>query len=83
MDDAGRARLQARIVLVVYRSEMSRLAGLDMSPADRVDWEDSLRQRSIDLLDLALVRLGGTLTSHRDARRGLAEARAEILRPTG
>jgi hypothetical protein len=80
MDTARRAQMQARIVLVVYRSELARLALLDMSPADRLGWEDGLRQRSVDLLDQALDRLGRG-SSHAHARRSLIDARAEIARP--
>jgi hypothetical protein len=73
--------MQARIVVVVYRAEMRRLAKLDMSPADRLEWESALQRRSIDLLDDALSKLGRGPARHRDAKRRLAEARAEITDP--
>jgi hypothetical protein len=81
MDNARRARMQARIVLVVYRAEMARLARLDVSPTERIEWENALRQRSIALLDEAQARLRGASGQHEDARRSLAEARAEIGDP--
>ena len=80
MDKAGRARLQARIVLVVYRAEMARLARIEISPADRLEWENALQRRSVDLLDYALANLGGGgPKSHADARRSLTDARTEIV----
>lgn len=81
MDRAARARMQARIVVVVYRAEMRRLAALDISPNDRLEWEMALQRRSIDLLDEALTKLGRGPTLHMDAKRHLAEARAEIPDP--
>lgn len=82
MEKAYRARMQARIVLVVYRSEMARLAGLDLSPVDRLEWENALQRRSIELLDQALLKLGGRPQAHAGVKRSLAEARAEISDPT-
>jgi hypothetical protein len=81
MDTAARARMQARIVLVVYRAEMARLARIDISPTDRLEWEDTLRRRSIELLDETQSRLSGGPGSRADALRSLAEARAEIAGP--
>ena len=60
MDRDARAHMQARIVLVVYRAEMRRLALLDIAPADRLEWEMALQRRSIELLDEALGKLGST-----------------------
>jgi hypothetical protein len=77
MDRATRARMQARVVLVVYRSEMARLARIEISPDERLEWENALRQRSIELLDQALASLD--TKSQADAKRSLAEARAEIV----
>ena len=73
--------MQARIVVVVYRAEMRRLSQLDMSPADRLEWESALGRRSIELLDDALNKLGRGPTLHLDAKRRLAEARAQIPDP--
>jgi hypothetical protein len=81
MNRAARARMQARIVVVVYRAEMRRLARLDISPADRLEWESALQRRSIELLDEALTKLGRGPTLHLDAKRRLAAARAEIPDP--
>ncbi len=81
MDRAARARMQARIVLVVYRVEMTRLALLDVSTSDRVEWEDALRQRSIALLDQAVSRLDEEGGAHRATRRELSSVRAEITGP--
>ena len=78
MNKAGRARMQARIVLVVYRSEMARLAGTEISPNDRLERENALQRRSMELLDDALLQLGGGPRSHADAKLTLAAARAEI-----
>jgi hypothetical protein len=73
--------MQARIVVVVYRAEMRRLALLDISPADRLEWESALQRRSIELLDDALGKLSRGPAIHIDAKRRLAEARAEIADP--
>lgn len=73
--------MQARIVLVVYRAEMARLARIELSPADRLEWENALQLRSIELLDQALLNLGGGSSSHADVKRSLAEARAEVAGP--
>jgi hypothetical protein len=81
MDKAGRASMQARIVLVVYRSEMARLARIDISPSERLEWENALQRRSIDLLDDAMRKLGDGPGSHGDAKLTLAKARAEIAEP--
>jgi len=81
MDRAARAHMQARIVMVVYRAEMRRLALLDISPADRLEWEIALQRRSIELLDEALTKLGRGPALHIDAKRHLADARAEIPDP--
>lgn len=50
MEDEARARFQIRVVVVVYRAEMARLAALDLAPTTRLEWEDSLRRRSLALL---------------------------------
>lgn len=81
MNTAERARMQARIVLVVYRAEMHRLARLDLSPVDRLDWENALQRRSIDLLDRSRATLAPGATAHVDAKRRLADARAQIPDP--
>jgi hypothetical protein len=81
MNKAGRARMQARIVLVVYRSEMARLARIEISPTDRLEWENALRRRSMELLDDALLKLGDSSGSDAAVKRELAEARAEIAEP--
>jgi hypothetical protein len=81
MNTTERARMQARIVLVVYRAEMHRLARLDLSPADRLDWENALQRRSIDLLDRSRATLGRRATVHVAAKRRLAEVRAQIPDP--
>jgi hypothetical protein len=83
MDKAGRAQMQARIVLVVYRSEMARLARIHISPTQRLEWETGLRQRSLELLDDALLKLGGGPDPDGDARRMLVETRAEVAQPEG
>jgi hypothetical protein len=80
MDSAAKARMQIRIVLVVWRLEIARLARLDLSPADRLEWEDGLRARSLALLDGALETLDGAHTWHADVRPQLLSARAEVNR---
>ena len=82
MDKAGRARMQARIVLVVYRAETRRLARIEISPSDRLEWVSDLQRRSIELIDEALVKLDGGPGTHIDAKRTLAAARAEIADPS-
>lgn len=81
MDREARAHMQARIVLVVYRAEMRRLALLDVAPADRLEWEMALQRRSIELLDQALGKLGDGSGNDLDARRHLAETRSAIPDP--
>jgi hypothetical protein len=81
MDKAERARMQARIVMVVYRAEMRRLARLDISSADRLGWENALQRRSIGLLDRSRATLAPGAMAHVDAKRRLAEARAQIPDP--
>jgi hypothetical protein len=81
MNKAERARMQARIVMVVYRAEMRRLASLDISSADRLGWENALQRRSIDLLDRSRATLGRGATVHVDAKRRLADVRAHIPDP--
>ncbi len=81
MDRADRARMQARIVTVVYRAEMRRLALLDVSPADRRESETAIQRRSIELIDEAFAKLEEGSAVHADARRRLADARAEIPDP--
>ncbi len=81
MNKAERAAIQARIVTVVYHSEMHRLAGLDISPGERLESENGLQRRSIELLDQSRATLGRSATVDVDAKRRLAEARAEIPDP--
>jgi hypothetical protein len=80
MDRAAKARMQIRIVLVVWRLETARLARLDLSPADRLEWEDGLRARSLALLDGALDELDGAHAWHSELRQQLLGARAEVNR---
>jgi hypothetical protein len=80
MDSAARARMQIRIVLIVWRIEMARLAKLDLSPADRLEWEDGLRARSLALLDGALEQLDAAHASRSEVRQQLRSARAEVNR---
>ena len=83
MDRAAKARMQIRMVLVVWRLESARLASLDVSPADRLEWENSLQARSLALLDAALVALDGTSSWHPAVRRQLLSARAEVSGQVG
>lgn len=53
MKDEARARFQIRVVVVVHRAEMVRLAAVDVAPSTRLEWEDGLRRRSLALLDRA------------------------------
>lgn len=78
MDRAAKARMQIRIVLVVWRLETARLAGLDVSPDDRLEWENALRARSLALLDSALTSLNGTSSWNPAMRRAFVSARAEL-----
>jgi hypothetical protein len=80
MDRAAKARMQIRVVLVVWRLETARLARLDLSPADRLEWEDRLRARSLALLDGAQEQLDGAHAWHSEVRRQLLSARAEVNR---
>jgi hypothetical protein len=80
MDTAAKARMQIRIVLVVWRLETERLTRLDVSPTDRIEWENALRARSLSLLDVALTSLDGASVRHADVRQQLVSARAEVNR---
>jgi hypothetical protein len=80
MDTASKARMQIRIVLAVWRLETERLKRLDLSPPDRLEWENALRDRSLSLLDVALATLDGTSAGHPEVRQQLVSARAEVNR---
>ena len=79
MDRAAKARIQIRIVLAVWRVETRRLTRPELSPTDRIEHEDALRARSLELLDGALATMDGT-SAHAEVRQQLFSARAEVSR---
>jgi len=83
MDLAALTRMQIRVVLTVFRSEMARLDRVDPMGAS-FDAGRLLRTRSIELLDSARARLNGKGFSHPELLAELASAREEVagkLRP--
>lgn len=77
MDLAALTRMQIRVVLTVFRSEMARLDSVDPMRAS-FDAGRLLRMRSIELLDTARARLNGKALSYPDLLAELASAREEV-----
>jgi len=77
MDVTARTRLQIRVVLTVFRSEMARLDRVDPMAAS-FDAGRLLRIRSIELLDTARARLNGRGFSHPELLAELDSAREEV-----
>ena len=78
MDDARRMQRQIRAVLIAFRAEKRRLEPLIQSGDARQDQLDSLRARSLEILDEARAQLDGNAASHPRLLRELVEARAEV-----
>jgi hypothetical protein len=78
VDQAARVRLQIRVVLVVFRGEMTRMDRWNLSAADRKDFTDALRSRSFRILDSARESLNGSAPQHPDLVREIDEARGEV-----
>jgi ElaB/YqjD/DUF883 family membrane-anchored ribosome-binding protein len=81
MDEARRMRRQIQAVLVIFRAEKRRLESLIQSGDARQEQLDSLRARSVGLLDDARDQLDGNAAWHPQLLKELAEARAEISAP--
>lgn len=73
----ARTRMQIRVVLTVFRSEMARLDRVDPMGAS-FDAGRLLRMRSIELLDTARARLNGTGFSRNELLAELESAREEV-----
>ena len=81
MNTAARTRMQIRVVMTVFRSEMARLARL--YPADRGAAAGALLQaRSVEMLDSAKARLNGESAANPDLVAELESARQELDRGT-
>jgi hypothetical protein len=78
VDLAARVRLQIRVVLVVFRSEMARMDRWTVDPETREDFSKALKSRSLQVLDSARAALNGTTPEHPDLVREIDEARAEV-----
>lgn len=77
MDLAAVTRMQIRVVLTVFRSEMARLDRADPLRAS-FDAGRDLRQRSIELLDSARARLNGEGDRYPELLDELKSARDEV-----
>lgn len=78
MKDEARARFQIRVVVVVYRAELARLAAIDVSPATRLEWEDGLRRRSLALLDRATADIDRRARWSSEVLGHIQRARREV-----
>lgn len=78
VEQAARVRLQIRVVIVVFRSEIARMDRWNLSLADRTDFTEALQARSYRILDSARATLDGMAPEHLDLVRELDEARAEV-----
>ena len=78
MDDAMRVRRQIRAVLIVFRAEKRRLEPLIQSGDAQQEQLDSVRARSVEILEAARAELDGGAAWHPRVLRELAEARDEI-----
>lgn len=76
MDTAAMTRMQIRVVLTVFRSEMAKLRRLYPADAGR-DAAELLRRRSMEMLDNASARLNGA-PSHAQLIDEIATAREEV-----
>jgi len=81
MDDARRMQRQIRAVLIAFRAEKRRLEPLIQSGDARQDQLDSLRARSLEILDEARAQLDGNAAWHLRLLDELDEARAEVSGP--
>ena len=79
MDEITRIRTQIRVVLVVLRSEIERLNRWELSGSEREAFLETLRSRSLEILDSAQARLDGDAPSHRDLAQEIELARAEVI----
>jgi len=78
VDLAARVRLQIRVVLVVFRSEIGRVDLWNLSLANRKDFTQALKSRSLQVLESARAMLNGTAPEHPDLVREIDDARAEV-----
>ena len=78
MDEAARARLQIRAVMVVFRAEMAH-PRTDVADESRQRFKAQLRRRSLELLDNARAKLDGQAPWHPEVLAELLTARAEVV----
>lgn len=82
MNTAARTRMQIRVVMTVFRSEMARLARL--YPADAGAAAGALlHARSVEMLDNAKERLNGESAANPELVAELESARRELDQGTG
>jgi len=77
MDTPARTRMQIRVVLTVFRSEMASLSRADPL-ASSFDAGRLLRVHSLELLDVARARLNGDGVNNPDLLAELSSARDEV-----
>jgi hypothetical protein len=78
MDNATKSSLQVRLVLAVYRGELSRLQ--ESPQPQRRQLLADLTDRSLALLARARAKLDGDATPHGEVLREINAARAELVR---
>ena len=82
MNTVARTRMQIRVVMTVFRSEMARLARL--YPADAGSRAGALlHARSVEMLDSARARLNGEGVGNPELLEELSSAREELDREAG
>jgi hypothetical protein len=82
MDEPARIRLQIRFVVVAYRAELARLSHMDLSDEDRQERTESVRARSLQILDAERDKLDGGAPWHPEILQALANARSEVTDAT-
>jgi hypothetical protein len=78
MSAKDRARIQLRVVRVVYRGESRRIAGRGLAAEAQEGALGDLRQRSLELLDVLRSSLDGSNAWHAEILAAVAELEREI-----
>lgn len=84
MDETARKRMQIRVVLVVLRGEVTRMNRLGLSGDARATISESLRSRSLQLLDATRAdatraKVKGRAAWHPELIGEIEHARAEVI----
>jgi hypothetical protein len=77
MDNATKSSLQVRLVMAVYRGEVSRLQKSPRPQGRQLLAE--LTNRSLELLTRTRAKLDGGAASHTELLREIKAARAELV----